>query len=99
MEQVKTIGSALIEESDQDERQKIQNKLESLTSQFSQLQSAAQTRMSDLEDALKRATEYEDQSNTFDKWLQDAEGRLSSWEPHSIASQPLKRQLEAIKVL
>lgn len=98
VEKAKTVGAALIEESDPEERQKIQSRLESLTSQFTQLEEAAQTRMASLEDALQKATVYEDQSNQFDRWLREMEGKLSSWEPFSIASQPLKRQEEASKV-
>ena len=48
--------------------------------------------MSRLEDALKRAT-------TFSKWLQDAEAKLTKMEPFSVASQPLKRQLELAEEL
>ena len=98
MDQVKMMGSALIGESNPEEQQKIQARIEALTSQFAALDTAAQTRMTRLEDALQKATVYEDQSNQFDKWLHGVEGKLSSWKPFSIASQPLKRQLEAIKV-
>ena len=98
MEQVKTMGGALIGESNPEEQQKIQARIDTLTSQFAALDTAAQTRMTRLEDALQKATVYEDQSNQFDKWLHGVEAKLSSWEPFSIASQPLKRQLEAIKV-
>lgn len=99
MDQVKMMGSALIGESNPEEQQKIQARIEALTSQFAALDTAAQTRMTRLEDALQKATVYEDQSNQFDKWLHGVEAKLSSWEPFSIASQPLKRQLEAIKVI
>jgi len=58
----------------------------------------AQTRMTSLEGALQKATVYEDRSNQFDKWLHGVEAKLSAWEPFTIASQPLKRQLEAIEV-
>ena len=98
VEQARTIGGALIEESDPEEKQKIQTRLEALVQHFSQLKSTTQTRMADLEDALQKATAYENQSNEFDKWLKSVEGKLSSWEPFSIASQPLKTQLEAIEV-
>ena len=98
MDQVKTMGGALIGESNPEEQQKIQARIDALTSQFAALDTAAQTRMTRLEDALQKATVYEDQSNQFDKWLHGVEAKLSSWEPFSIASQPLKRQLEAIKV-
>ena len=92
------MGNALIGESDPEERQKIQARIEALTSQFAALDASAQTRMNSLEGALQKATVYEDQSNQFDKWLHGVEAKLSSWEPFSIASQPLKRQLEAIQV-
>ena len=92
------MGGALIGESNPEEQQKIQARIDTLTSQFAALDTAAQTRMTRLEDTLQKATVYEDQSNQFDKWLHSVEAKLSSWEPFSIASQPLKRQLEAIKV-
>ena len=92
------MGNALIGESDPEERQKIQARIKALTSQFAALDASAQTRMNSLEGALQKATVYEDQSNQFDKWLHGVEVKLSSWEPFSIASQPLKRQLEAIQV-
>ena len=87
-----------MEESDPEEKAKIQAHLEKLTSQFTQLQQSAQTRMSGLKDALQKATVYEEQSNEFDKWLIDMEERLAAWEAFPIASQPMKRQLEAVKV-
>ena len=99
MDQAKSIGGALIGESDPEEKQKIQTRLEALLQHFSQLQSTAQTRMADLEDGLQKAATYESQSDEFEKWLKGMEGKLSSWEPFSIASQSLKRQLEAIEVL
>ena len=98
MEQAKTIGGAVIGESDPDEQKKIQAKLEILTKQFLEMENAAQTRLSSLEDALQKATVYENNSDQFEKWVKDMEGKLSSWEPFSIASQPLKRQVEAVQV-
>ena len=53
---------------------------------------------SGLEDALDKAAVYENRCDEFDQWLGTAEARLKSWEPLSIASQPLKRQEEEIKV-
>lgn len=88
------MGQTLISESDTEEKQKIEARLEVLESEFAKLQAAAQRRMSHLEDALKRATLYEDSCGSFDKWLQDAEAKLSKMETFSVASQPLKRQLE-----
>ena len=88
------MGQTLISESDPEEKQKIEARLETLESEFANLQTAAQTRMSRLENALKRATVYEDGCSSFDKWLQEAEEQLSKMEPLSVASQPLKRQLE-----
>ena len=98
MDQAKTMGNALIGESDLEEKQKIQDRIETLTSQFAALNTSAQTRMTSLEGALQKATVYEDRSNQFDKWLHGVEAKLSAWEPFTIASQPLKMQLEAIKV-
>ena len=88
------MGQTLISESDAEEKQKIETRLEALESEFAKLQAAAQGRMSRLEDALKRATLYEDNCGSFDEWLQDTETKLSKTEPFSVASQPLKRQLE-----
>ena len=51
-----------------------------------------------LEDALDKATVYEHHCDDFDQWLAKAEVRFKSWEPLSIASQPLKRQEAEIKV-
>ena len=51
-----------------------------------------------LEDALDKATVYERHCDDFDQWLAKAEVRFKSWEPLSIASQPLKRQEAEIKV-
>ena len=94
VDQAKAMGQTLISESDAEEKQKIEARLEALESEFAKLQAAAQGRMSRLEDALKRATLYEDSCSSFDKWLQDTEATLSKMEPFSVASQPLKRQLE-----
>ena len=51
-----------------------------------------------LEDALDKAAVYEHHCDDFDQWLAKAEVRFKSWEPLSIASQPLKRQEAEIKV-
>lgn len=91
------MGQTLISESDSEERQKVEARLESLESEFSQLQQTAQARMSRMEDALNRATTYEDGCCGFEKWLVAAEEQLSKMEPLSVASQPLKRQLEQAK--
>ena len=94
VDQAKAMGQTLISESDTEEKQKIEARLEALESEFAKLQTAAQGRMSRLEDALKRATVYEGSCGDFDKWLLDVEAKLSKMEPFSVASQPLKRQLE-----
>ena len=52
-----------------------------------------------LEDALDKSTVYESRCDEFDQWLGAAEARLKSWEPLSIASQPLTRQEEHVKVV
>ena len=52
----------------------------------------------ELEDALKKAGEYEGRCDEFDQWLGEAETRLRSRDPLSIASQPLSRQEEEIRV-
>ena len=97
VEQTKTLGEKLMGESDPDERAKIETRLESLTNQFDKLQQSAQSRMTLLEDALAKATTYEDQSNQFDKWVQGAEEKVALWENFAIASQPLKRQLSEVQ--
>ena len=56
----------------------------------------AQTRMTSLECALHKATVYMHE-DWLDK-LSRVEAKLLTWEPFTIASQSLKRQLEAIKV-
>ena len=99
VEQAKTVGKSLMDESDPEEKKKIEARLEALTSQFAQVESTAQTRMSRLEVALEKATCYEDQCSKFDKWLVETEANLAKMEPFSIASQPLKRQLEEAKVI
>lgn len=98
LEQAKIIGSSVLDESDPEEAEKVQGRLFTLAEQFSQLQEMSQSRLSAMEDALKKAAPYEMQCDEFDKWLMDAEARLAAWEPDSIASQPLRRQLETIKV-
>lgn len=97
VEQAKAMGQTLISKSDAEEKQKVEARLEALESEFVKLQAAAQARMSRLEDALKRATSYEDDCSGFDKWLKESEEKLSKMEPLSVASQPLKRQLEQMK--
>ena len=98
MEQAKALGHSLIDESKPEESQKVSGRLEALATQFRQLESAAQTRMSRLEGALKCAAAYEGEGSEFNKWLVEAEGRQGSMEQLAIASQPLKQQLEDIKV-
>ena len=51
-----TMASALIGESDPEERQKIQDRIEALTSQFAALDTFDQTGMTSLEGALQKAT-------------------------------------------
>lgn len=85
-------------ESDQDEKLKIESKLASMTEHFSSLRENSQKRISRLEGALRMATDYEDQSDRFDKWLHGAEGRRGTLSPFAIASQPLKTQLEKLQV-
>ena len=99
VDQAKAMGQALISESDAEEKQKIEARLQTLESEFSNLQQAAQTRMSRLKRALRRATAYEDGCGTFEKWLCEAEEKLSKMDPLSVASQPLRRQLEEVKGL
>ena len=52
----------------------------------------------DLEEAQEKAKKYEDGCDSFDQWLVQAEARLRSREPLSIASQPLTRQEQEIRV-
>ena len=52
----------------------------------------------DLEEAQEKAKKYEDGCDSFDQWLVQAETRLRSREPLSIASQPLTRQEQEIRV-
>ena len=59
--------NALIGESDPEERQKFQDRIEALASQFAALNTFAQTRMTSLEGALQKTTVYEDWSNQLDK--------------------------------
>ncbi len=98
MEQAKGIGRSLVDDSKPEESQKVTGRLEALTTQFRQLESVAQTRMARLEAALKCAAAYENEGSEFNRWLVDAEGRLGSLEQLAIASQPLKQQLEDVKV-
>ena len=55
-----TMVNALIGESDPEERQKMQDRIEAFTSQFVVLNTFAQTRMASLECALQKATVCED---------------------------------------
>lgn len=98
MDQAKAVGISLIDESKPEESQKVRGHLEALTMQFSKLETAAQTRMTRLEGALQCATVYEDEGSKFCKWLVEAEEKLASMDPYTIASQPLKQQLDDIKV-
>ena len=91
------MGQTLISESDAEEKKKVEARLEALDSNFSNLQAVAKARMARLDDALKRATSYEESCGGFDKWLQEAEEQLSKLEPLSVASQPIARQLEQAK--
>ena len=85
-------------DSDEDERGKIESKLSSLSEHFERLRENSRKRMSRLEGALKMATSYEERSDQFDKWLSSAEERKAALGPFSIASQPLKTQLDILKV-
>ena len=69
-----------------------------MTQHFEKLRENSQKRMSRLEDALKKATRYEDQSDQFDKWLRDAEGQKVALGSYPIISQPLRAQLEKMQV-
>lgn len=98
LKQTEVVGTSVLEESDPEEAEKVQSRLSTLAEQFSQLETMTQSRLSAMEDALKNATPYEMQCEMFDKWLKDAEARVAKWEPCSITSQQLRRQLETIKV-
>jgi uncharacterized coiled-coil DUF342 family protein len=92
VEKTRALGSSLKEESEEEEREKIDRRLEALSLQFAELQNAADERMRGLEEALDRAREYERRCDEVDQWLGQAETRLRSRDPLSIASQPLTRQ-------
>ena len=98
LEQATTVGHSLMAESQEEERSKIEAKLSSMADHFARLRENSQKRMSRLEGALKMATQYENQSDQFDKWMRGAEKRKSGVSAFTIASQPLKTQLERIKV-
>ena len=98
VDQAKTVGASLIDESKPEESLKVKGHLEALTTQFSKLETAAQTRMTRLKGALQCATVYEDEGSNFSKWLVEAEEKLSSMDAYAIASQPLKQQLDDVKV-
>ncbi len=98
LEQATSIGQSLMAESEDQEKSKIEARLSSMAKHFSRLRENSQKRMSRVEEALKMATKYEEQSGGFDKWLRGAEGRKSGMGPFTIASQPLKTQLEKLKV-
>lgn len=85
-------------ESNEDEKEKIESKLSSLREHFDRLKENSTKRMSRLEDSLRMATKYEDQSGKFDKWLSSAEDRKAALGPYTIASQPLKTQLDMLQV-
>lgn len=85
-------------ESNDQEKSKIEARLSSMTEHFGRLRENSQKRMSRLEEALKMATRYEGLSDQFDKWLRSADGKKSGMGSFTIASQPLKTQLEKIKV-
>ena len=98
LEQATTIGRSLMAESQDEEKGKIEAKLSSMAEHFGRLRENSQKRMSRLEGALKMATQYENQSDQFDKWMHGAEKKKSGMSAFTIASQPLKAQLERIKV-
>ena len=91
-------GDALKGGADIIQQTRIEEKLVAILTQFSQLGAAAKARMNELEDAKKSAAAYESQSSLVEKWLLNMEGKLSEIGPLTIASQPLKRQEEGIKV-
>lgn len=98
LDQATSIGHSLMAESDDDEKLKIESKLSSMAEHFGKLRENSQKRMSRLEKALEMATRYENLSNQFDKWLRGAEGQKASLDPFTIASQPLKAQLQRLQV-
>jgi hypothetical protein len=98
LDQATNIGQALIAESNEEEKLKIESKLSSMAEHFNKLKENSRKRMSRLEAALKMATGYENQSDEFDKWLRGAEARKASMQPFAIASQPLKAQMEKLQV-
>ena len=51
-----------------------------------------------MEDALDKASVYEGRCDEFDQWLVTVEAKLKAWEPLTIASQPLTRQEQELKV-
>ena len=98
LEQAQLVGDSLISESDPEESQKIEGRLSALAEQFSRLEAASQSRLEAMGDAIGKAGRYEGRCDGFDGWLKAAEERLAAWEPDPVVSQPLTRQLEAIKV-
>ena len=98
LEQAKKVGGALIGDANQAEKQKIEARIRALEEQFESLQQAAQTRMTGLEDAMGKATTYENQSDEFDRWMRKMEKKMGGRDPFPIASQPLEREMQLIKV-
>ena len=85
-------------ESNEEEKEKIQSKLASLESHFGKLRENSQKIISRLEEALKMALGYEGGCDQFEKWLQEVEQRKASMSPFTIASQPLKTQMQHLQV-
>jgi len=71
-----TMVNTLIEESDPEEKQKIQDRIEAFTSQYVALNTFAQTRMTSLECALQKTTVCEDwidKLSSFMGWRQSCQ--------------------------
>ena len=98
LDQATSIGQALMAESNDTEKHKIEAKLSALGEHFERLRENSKKRMTRLEEALKMAGKYEDQSDQFDKWLGSAESQKENLGHFTIASQPLKTQLGILQV-
>lgn len=98
VEQAKMAGEALKGGADVNQGIRIEEKLAAILTQFSHLGAAAKIRMDELEDAKKNAGAYESQSSLLEKWLASMEGKLSEMGPLTVASQPLGRQEQGMKV-
>ncbi|CAI8055157.1 Microtubule-actin cross-linking factor 1, isoforms 1/2/3/5 [Geodia barretti] len=122
VEKTRALGSSLKEESEEEEREKIDRRLEALSCQFAELQNAADERMrvdkvanphpiaincsfgcaiilSIVRTVLqvwrrlwRELGSTRGGVTVVDQWLGQAESRLRSRDPLSIASQPLTRQ-------